>query len=130
MDSLAQHADAFDRIIRIHIFTTIAQTGRVPLVQDIARALGQPQIAVEESLRRLATARIIVLAPSSSNVWMANPFSAVPTSFRVYANNRRYYGNCIWDALCIPAILHSDARIEAPCGDCGDALQLEIAAGG
>lgn len=130
MDRPAPNTEAFDSTIRIHVFTTIAQTARVPTVQDIARALGQPQLAVEESLRRLAAGRVIVLAPGSLNIWMANPFSAVPTSFRAYANDQRYYGNCIWDALGIPAILHADARIEARCGDCGDALHLEVTAGG
>jgi hypothetical protein len=46
---------------------------------------------------------------------MANPFSAVPTAFRVQANGRAYWANCAWDALGIPAALDADARIEARC---------------
>ena len=47
---------------------------------------------------------------------MAEPFSAVPTPFAVYVDDQRYFGNCIWDALGIPAMLHADARIESSCG--------------
>jgi hypothetical protein len=36
---------------------------------------------------------------------MANPFSAVPTPFLVRSGDRSWYGNCIWDALGIPAML-------------------------
>jgi hypothetical protein len=30
---------------------------------------------------------------------MANPFSAVPTAYRVHANGRWWYANCAWDAF-------------------------------
>ncbi len=60
---------------------------------------------------------------------MAEPFSAIPTPFAVYVNDRRYYGNCIWDALGIPAMLHADARIDCSCGCCGEAMRLEVSAG-
>ncbi len=60
---------------------------------------------------------------------MAEPFSAVPTPFAVYVDDQRYFGNCIWDALGIPAMLHADARIESSCGCCGEAMQLNVSAG-
>ena len=41
-----------------------------------------PQAAVEESLLRLAAGKALVLAPNNVNVWMANPFSAVPSAFK------------------------------------------------
>lgn len=118
--------ETFDRNVRMHVFGTTAETGKVPSVQEIAEALGRPQPAVEDALRRLAAGRVLVLAPGTVNIWMANPFSSVPTGFRVFVDRRRYYGNCIWDALGIPAILSTDARIEAQCGDCGSEMVLEV----
>jgi hypothetical protein len=57
---------------------------------------------------------------------MANPFSAVPTAYRVRASDRWWYANCAWDALGICAALHADARIETSCPDCGEAMALEV----
>jgi hypothetical protein len=111
------------------VFGRTAETGNVPAITEVVEGLQQSRADVEESLRRLAAGRVLVLAPNNMNIWMTNPFSAVPTSHRVYANGRMYYGNCIWDALGIPAALGADARIETQCGDCGTAMLLEVRGG-
>jgi alkylmercury lyase-like protein len=56
----------------------------------------------------------------------AAPFSAVPTAFPVRSGRRAWYGNCIWDALGIPAMLDQDARIDASCGCCNYEMVLEV----
>jgi hypothetical protein len=76
--------------------------------------------------RRLEQARVIVLAPGTLNVWMANPLSAVPTSFRVETQLGSFWGNCVWDALGIPAMLGADGRVATSCPDCGEPIALEI----
>jgi len=63
----------------------------------------------------------LVLDAETREIRMANPFSAVPTPFRVTLPNFATYGNCIWDALGIAAMLHADARIDTSCADCGAA---------
>lgn len=120
------NADALDRTVRLHVFRQAAEAARVPKPDEIAAALGRPLLEVEEALRRLAAARLLVLAPGTANVWLASPFCAVPTDFRVSAAGRTYWGICIWDALGIPAALDVDATILARCGDCGDELVLEV----
>ena len=122
-------AEALDREVRLHVFQQAAETAQVPQPNQIAAALGQPQSAVEEALRRLAANRLLVLAPGTVNVWIAPPFCAVPTDFRVKAEDRTYWAICIWDALGIPAALHGDATITARCGDCGVELDLEVREG-
>ena len=57
---------------------------------------------------------------------MLNPFSAVPTAYRVHAGGRSWYANCAWDAFGICAALHVDGRIETACPDCGEALTVEV----
>ncbi len=118
--------ETLDRDVRVHVLATAAQTATIPGVQQIADALRQPRPVIEDALRRLAAGRVLVLAPGNVNVWMANPFSAFPTPFRVYAKSLRYYGNCIWDSLGIPAALGADARIVTPCGDCDEEMVLEV----
>lgn len=82
--------DSLDLAVRLFVFTRTAETARVPQVSDIAGSLAQPRQTIEDSLRRLEAGRILVLAPGTTTIWMAHPFSAVPTDFRVDANNRTY----------------------------------------
>ena len=60
---------------------------------------------------------------------MLNPFSVVPSAYRVQAAGRWWYGNCAWDAFGICAALHTDGRIETSCPDCGEPLSVEVRAG-
>jgi Alkylmercury lyase len=122
-------APELDREVRLHVFRQTAKTARAPKPEEIATTLGRAEPDVEESLRRLAASHLLVLAPGTSNVWIAPPFCAVPTDFRVRADGRTYWGICIWDALGIPAALHADATITARCGDCGDELGLDVQEG-
>ena len=82
-----------------------------------------------QALGRLSASRVLVLQPGSGEVLMANPFSAVPTPFLVEAGPRRWWGNCIWDALGIPAMVGTDARLLTSCPDCGESISLEICEG-
>lgn len=116
-----------DRRVRFHVHRTFADLGRPPTPIEIARAFDTDPTAIEDSLRRLADAHVLVLAPGTSYVWMAAPFSAIPTEFVVTAGDRRYWGNCVWDALGIAACLGTDhASIETSCPDCAEPLALAI----
>ena len=57
---------------------------------------------------------------------MANPLSAVPTAYRVYARERWWYANCAWDAFGVCAALHVDGRIETSYPDCGESLAVDV----
>ncbi len=118
-----------DQRVRMFVFRESAETGRVPGVSEIAEALDLSVDEAQASLSRLAAGRVLVLSPGTINIWMANPFSAVATAFRVVARRRAYFGNCVWDALGIPAILGADATVETTCGDCGKPMTLEVRRG-
>jgi hypothetical protein len=57
---------------------------------------------------------------------MANPFSAIPTPYRVLARDRWWYANCAWDAFGICAALDTDGWIDTSCPDCGEAISCEV----
>lgn len=118
--------EELDREVRLYVFGRAADKARVPNVAEISSALGWPRPEIEESLRRLAAGRVLILAPNSTNVWAANPFCAVPSDFRVSALGRTYWGICVWDALGIAAALCADATIDARCADCGQEMVLAI----
>jgi len=119
-------AVALDRAVRLQVFAEVAATARMTTAASLAAALDRSPAETEKALRRLAASRLLVLAPGSTNVWLAPPFSAVPTDFKVRTGERTYWAICIWDALGIPAALGQDATITTWCGDCGDELRLAV----
>lgn len=121
--------DALDRQVRLEVYRGFVEDARPPSPDEIARSLGHPQIEVEGALRRLADGHVLVLAPGTPYVWMANPFSAIPTPFRVESGDSRWWGNCIWDALGILAAVGRDGMVSASCPDCGEPLTIEVTDG-
>jgi hypothetical protein len=124
-----QLIDALDREVRRVIYERFMTSGRAPAVAEVAQELSRSDEDVRGSFGRLATGRVVVLQEGNGEILMANPFSAVPTPFLVEAGDRSWYGNCIWDALGIPAMLGEDARITTGCGDCSDAMVLRVEGG-
>lgn len=122
--------DSLDGTVRAFVFETAASTGTVPQISEIAHSLSISPEAADAALKRLAAAKVLILAPNNGDIWAANPFCAVPSGFRVEANAQRYWAICAWDALGIVAAVHaSSASVRAPCGDCGDILQLRFEGG-
>jgi hypothetical protein len=76
--------------------------------------------------KRLHEQHALVLNEAGDEIRMANPFSAVPTAYRVHADGRWWYANCAWDAFGVCAALHTDGRIETACPDCGEALEIDV----
>ena len=123
---VTDHSASLDNDVRMEVYRSFAEHGHPPIAADIGRALGQPLIEVESSLARLASAHVLVLAPGTPYIWMANPFSALPTPFRARVGEGAWWGNCIWDAMGIVAMLGGAGDVEASCPDCGDRLEVEL----
>jgi hypothetical protein len=79
---------------------------------------------VGASLDRLDASRVLVLHPTTRQLWMAMPFSAVPTDYRVISGDRAWWANCAWDALGISAMLQIPVEIHTSCTDCGNPRPL------
>jgi hypothetical protein len=106
-----------DYRIRHAIYTTFAEGG-LPLSATISAKLRIPPDTLRESYDRLHAARAIVLDPNSGEVWMALPFSAKPTPFRVLGDNHEWFANCAWDAFGLPVLVGCDAVLATTCPDC------------
>ncbi len=103
--------------------------GTPPSLAEASDRFFIPLNEIRAAYQRLAAAHVLVLQPESGEILMASPFSAVPTTFLVELEYFSCYGNCIWDALGIPAMLKQDAHIRTACADCGSALNLTITEG-
>lgn len=109
----------FERVVRASVIRSLRDTGEAPAPADIAASTGASEADVVSALNALAGGHRLVLVPGTGTVWMAHPFSAVPTDFVVTIGARRWFANCVWDGLSILALLgegtlatHSPATAE------------------
>ncbi len=123
---MSQSNDDLDRRVRKLVYDVTLRRGVPPTVAATADGLSVSLQQIAASFQRLAAGRVLVLAPDSGEILMANPFSAVPTSFLVEFNDYTCYGNCIWDAMGVVAMRGRDARIKTSCGDCGAPMEVRI----
>jgi hypothetical protein len=118
--------DDDDLRLRNATYRLFVERGVAPTSTDVAVAMGWEPTLVVTGWRRLHDAHALVLQPTHDAIRMANPFSAVPTSFRVRAAGRWWFANCAWDAFGVCAALGADGRIETACPDCDDPIAIEV----
>ncbi len=117
--------DESDIALRNLTYGRFRALGRAPTAAEVASASGSSADEVRSGWRRLHEAHALVLDAGTSEIKMANPFSAAPTAYRVRAAGRQWYGNCAWDAFGILAALKVDGHVEASCPDCGETISVE-----
>jgi alkylmercury lyase-like protein len=118
--------DEDDLRLRHLTYSLFVKLGRAPTAAEAAERARLSPDDVIDGWRRLHDAHAIVLDPATDELRMANPFSAVPTAYRVQADGRWWYANCAWDAFGICAALRSDGRIETSCPDCGEPIAVAV----
>ena len=115
-----------DDRVRLHLYERFVAEARPPGVEETGEALGIGRAEAAAAYRRLEQSRVIVLAPGTTNVWMANPLSAVPTAFPVESEQGEFFGNCIWDGLGVVAMLGRSGRVSTRCPDCQEPLVFAV----
>jgi len=111
---------------RIVVYTHIADHGAPPSREEIAEATSLSAEETRDTLEALALSRQVILDPATREIWMAGPFSAVPTRYRVHGSHVSWWANCAWDMLGVPAFLGQSVRIDATCADCDTSVQLDV----
>ena len=112
--------------LRIHIYDHLIGSGSAPTIDDIARHFSVSSSAASDALRSLNLGKTVLVHPQTGEIWMAGPFSAAPTPYRVLARNRAWYATCAWDMLGIPVIVAEPVRVETECTDCGAHMSIGV----
>ena len=116
--------------VRLAVLERTIASGQVPTAGEIAAELDMPIAMVQEAYANLGEGHVFVCEPDDpSRLRMANPFSAVPTAFKVSARGGSYYGNCVWDSLGIVSLLGGEGVVETSCPDCSEPLSLRVTGG-
>ncbi len=112
--------------VRAFVYQHLTDTTHPPSVGETAAHFNISTEEAGEIYRELHNRHAFFLEPGTLTVSMANPFSGIPTDFKVHANGKTYFANCAWDMLGIPAALHCDAVIDAVCTESGEKVEIEI----
>ena len=119
-----------DSRVRLHVYRHFVTAGNAPTPVELAARFSISPADAGDALRRLERdADALVLLPDSMYIWMAEPFSALPTSFVARSGQRSWFGNCIWDALAILALVGVDGTVTTACPISGQPLELEVRSG-
>jgi hypothetical protein len=118
-----------DAAVRVELYRQLVERRRAPTHVEVGKALGLPDAEAAETFRRLAEAHMIVLRPGTLELWMAAPLSAVETPFLVQTERGDLYGNCVWDAFGVLAMLGVDGTVRTSCADCEEPLELGLRGG-
>jgi len=116
----------FDLQVRYQIYRFFAGQGAAPSHAQIAVLLQAQDESVRASFHKLHERHMIFLESGSDAIRMANPFSAIPTKFKVTSGGRQWWANCAWDSLGIAAALQVDVHIEAAYPDSLETVDLQV----
>jgi hypothetical protein len=119
----------FDWAVRSAIYVAFGESGQPPALGRIAADVGGTEHQIQRALSRLFEAHEIAPLPGGRGVWMANPFSGVPTDYAVETPDMTCYANCAWDALGVPAILGVDGWTRTKCAESGAPLEFGVRGG-
>lgn len=116
--------------VRAAVYEHLIRHGDAPDASTLAGTLGIDESDALACLRELANSHALALRSNRESIWMAHPFSAVPTPYPVETvDSAHYWANCAWDALGVLALLGRDGKSVTECPDCNDPMVLEVVGG-
>lgn len=115
---------AADAEIRLFVYER-ARAGQIPAPIDIAQQFSITPREAGDAMRRLESDHdAVVLLPDSPYIWLADPFSALPTDYQVKSPAGRWYGACIWDAMGIASLVGGRCELTTACPQSGSRLPV------
>ena len=119
----------FDWAVRSAVYDRFTRRGAAPTIGELATLVNGTETQVVTALRVLGEAHEVAPTSAGDGVWMANPFSGVPTAYRVETPHMTCYANCAWDAFGVPAILATDGWTRIHCAESGEEMEFGVREG-
>jgi hypothetical protein len=111
--------------LRVFIYDHTIHRGTVPSSLEIGEHFGMVPGEVRSRLASLDLGKIVVTRPRTGEIWMAGPFAAGPTQYRLSDGTMNWYANCAWAMFGITMFVGRPLLAEAPCADCGERVTVE-----
>jgi hypothetical protein len=111
------------------ILETFVQRGYAPHYTEIAARFGVPPEEGKKLLHEvMSTGLPLWLYPGTDLIASFAPFNNLPTQYRISVDGRQgWFGQCGFESLALCWVFPGKAvQIDAPCLDCGEALQIVV----
>jgi hypothetical protein len=108
------------------VYDWLLTHGVPPSTAEIAEHFGIDRDAAARQLAALKLGKTVLLHPDSGEIWMAGPFAAAPTPYRVVGSRTSWWANCAWDMLGIAFIANERVRVESACTDCAAPISIDV----
>lgn len=112
--------------LRAFVYDELFRTGRAPSLAAIGAHLQRSEDEARALLAGLRIGKTLMPDPESGEIWMAGPFAAGTTSYRVTSSRTGWYANCAWDMLGIPVLVNEVVAIAAECACCNAPMRLHV----
>ena len=113
-------------LVRTAVYRHFAETARRPSPAEVAERTGISETDVIGTYAVLRARRVLLLEPDGVTIRMAPPFSGVPTQHVAHVGDRRYFANCAWDVLGVPAALQRPGTVHSRCEQSLEPLHLDV----
>jgi hypothetical protein len=110
--------------LRVAVYDEILNSGMPPTSEMLGERLGVAAADVRVALATLNIGKTILPHPSTGEIFMAGPFAAAETPYRVVGDQRAWWANCAWDMFGVAMIVGSRCVVETRCTDCDEPMRL------
>ena len=117
---------SIDTALRIFVYDQLLARGTAPSSEEIGRELGISAEDARKTMAGLKIGKTILPHPKTGEIWMAGPFAAKPSEYRVVGSRMSWWANCAWDALGVAVLANEPVRVEAGCADCNAPLAFGV----
>lgn len=111
--------------LRVFVYDELLVRGVPPTTAEIGVHFAVGHNEVRNALAALKIGKTVLVHPKSGEIWMAGPFAAGETPYRVSQGARSWWANCAWDVFGVAMIVDGPVRIDASCTDCGAPMAIE-----
>jgi hypothetical protein len=109
------------------IFRFILDCGKSPTLEQLRLSLGKSDKEIICALDELEKKDLLVRKKATQEMACVYPVSLKPTGHRVFLENgTRLFAMCAVDALGMPIMFNSNARVISRCEECGSDMVFEI----
>jgi hypothetical protein len=119
------HSTEFPRALRIFIYEHLLGRGLPPSSEQIGDHFGISADDARQAIGSMKVGKTVLPHPTTGEIWMAGPFAARPSTYRVFGNQLAWWANCAWDMLGVMVIANEPVRVETECTDCREPISLD-----
>lgn len=112
--------------LRIFIYDRILTRGIPPTVVEIAEHFAIDRDDAGRMLAELNIGKTVLVHPATGEIWMAGPFAAASTPYRVLGSQTSWWANCAWDMMGVAFLANEPVRVETSCTDCRAPMTIDV----